>query len=366
MLTGDIAITGIGSVSVFGPLEGLIRERECSPRELEWTKPRVRKARIVPPFRPAAVVPGLKTRRLDRLSVWSLVSASLALRDARIDWEREDRSRCAVAIGSGLGCIETTEAFFRTVAASGYGMADPILFPDSLDNAPASHVARTLSLTGPNIAFSCRGVSGEAALMESASLLRSGEADMAVAMAGDTLTPALYEWLEAAGSLSQECFPESAEPRAGFTPGEGLAALVLEPVERATSRGAALYATFVRGASCGDPQATASSWPRDGRALARAMRRALGDVAPSAVRWIISSANGAPALDHLEADAIREVFDDQPEPRLLAPKFMLGEFDGNAVLRLALALSGSTVSGLGMMLGASAGGGCAALLLNAP
>ena len=355
---GSVAITGIGSVSCFGPLEGLIGARQCPPRPLDWQDHAT--AFAVAPFRPAAVVPGLKTRRLDRLSAWSLVAAALALRDAQIDLDQQDRSRCAVVLGSGFGCIETTEAFFRTVAEWGYGKADPILFPDSLDNSPASHVAKHFALTGPNIALSCRGVSGEAALIEAASLLRAGEADLAIVMAGDTLTRPLYQWMEAAGLLS---------PRpGGFTPGEGLAALVMEPAGPPDGRGATVYATFERGAMGSDPTATGSSWPRDGRAVARVIRRALAGAHPSSIRWIVSCTNGSAALASVEAAAVREVFGSSRGAPVLAPKSILGEFDGSGVLRLVAALSGlpSGIRGLGMMLGASAGGGCAALLLNVP
>ena len=54
------------------------------------------------PFRPASVVPGLKTRRLDRLSAWAMVASSLAIQDAGIDLSQVDRSRVAVVFGTGL------------------------------------------------------------------------------------------------------------------------------------------------------------------------------------------------------------------------------------------------------------------------
>jgi 3-oxoacyl-[acyl-carrier-protein] synthase II len=354
-ISDGIAITGVGSVSTFGALEGLIGQRESEPRPVAWAEDGARRAFTVEPFRVGTVVQGLKVRRLDRLSVWSLVTASLALRNAGIRLEPEDRSRCAVVLGSGFGCIETTEGFFRTVAQCGYGMADPILFPDSLDNSAASHVARQLALTGPNITLSCRGVSGEAALIEAASLIRAGETGMAVVMAGDTLTRPLYEWLDAPGVLSQR--------RGGVMPGEGLAAFMMERAPRNRSA----YATFHRGAMGGDPQATGSGWPRDGRTLAQLIRKVLGDVDPSAIRWIVSCANGDPALDRIEAAAIEEVFGSRNEARILAPKRSFGEFDASAALRLVVALSSDAhLSGLGIMLGVSAGGGCAALLLSIP
>ncbi len=65
------AITGIGSVSPFGPLAGLIPPRSLEPRAIPWATGGLRRAFLVDPFRAADVVPGLKTRRLDRLSAWA-------------------------------------------------------------------------------------------------------------------------------------------------------------------------------------------------------------------------------------------------------------------------------------------------------
>jgi 3-oxoacyl-(acyl-carrier-protein) synthase len=117
-----------------------------------------------------------------------------------------------------------------------------------------------------------------------------------------------------------------------------------------------------------DPSATGASWPRDARALAATIHKALVGADPSSIRWIVSSANGPGALDCLEAAALREVFGSLCPAPVLAPKPFIGEFDGSGLLRLVAALSGlpSAIHGLGMMLGASAGGGCAALLLNVP
>ncbi len=50
-----------------------------------WPTAGVRRAFLVKPFRPASVVPGLKTRRLDRLPAWALVASALAIKDAGID-----------------------------------------------------------------------------------------------------------------------------------------------------------------------------------------------------------------------------------------------------------------------------------------
>ena len=109
-----------------------------NPMGNRWTAPSIsRRIHFVPP----SVVPGLKTRRLDRLSAWALVASSLAIQDAGIDLSQVDRSRVAVVFATGFGCVELTESFFQSAAVNGWSGTDPITFPETLSNAPASHVA---------------------------------------------------------------------------------------------------------------------------------------------------------------------------------------------------------------------------------
>ena len=362
MNSNQTVITGVGTVSPFGPLRGLIsreliNRREMQPRTVTaWPTDRVRRAFLVEPFRPADVVPGLKTRRLDRLSVWCLVAAALAIEDARLDLKMEDRTRLAVVFGTGFGCIELTEDFFRSIVANGYAKADPITFPESLTNAPAGHVARIFGLRGPNITLSHKGVSGEGALIQADSLLRSGQADAAIVLAGDTLTRTMYEWYEAAGALSSACFDQALAPagRDGFVPGESATAVVLESGLRARGRGAAVYAGFRSGFMASDPKASVSI-----------ARKALADSSPSDVRMVIGSANGSSALDAAEEATIAGVFGGEAPG--IAPKAFLGESDGSGILRLIAALSWAEKNGrpLAILLGSSTRG-CAALSFDLP
>ncbi len=221
----EIHVTGIGSVSPYGTIEGVITPRAIEPRAITaWTTSGAQRAYLVEPFRPTDVVPGLKTRRLDRLSVWSLVAASLAVRDSGLDWNGVDqcfeRSRFAVVFGTGLGCLELTEAFFRSASEHGWSQTDPILFPETLGNAPAGHIARHLGVRGPNLTVSSKGSAGECALGQAVSLLRNGQAETALVLAGDALTQGSYEWYEAAGLVAR-----------GLAPSEGVAAFLLQQGE---------------------------------------------------------------------------------------------------------------------------------------
>jgi 3-oxoacyl-(acyl-carrier-protein) synthase len=343
------AITGIGSVSPYGPLAGLIPRSALEPEPITaWQTAGLRRAFLVKPFRPADVVPGLKTRRLDRLSAWALVASSLAIQDAGIDLSRVDRSRVAVVFGTGFGCAELTEAFFQSAAINGWSGTDPSPFPEGLANAPASHVALLHGLRGPNITVGSSGFAGESAMIQAASLLRHGQADVAVVLAGDTLTRAVYEWYEVAGLLSPACFNAERLPEGrGFVPSEGLVALVLEPAGRRDVR---TYARFSSGRCAAGGKA------------AETIRAMFGGAGPSLT---ICAGNGAPCRTSSTIAVAREISDPSAEI-VPAQAVAAGLADAGALLHLVLALSAVPLSGPALLLGTSGDGGFAALLLELP
>jgi hypothetical protein len=187
------------------------------------------------PFRTPDVLPKVNTRRLDRLSTWSLAAAALALRDAGLDLAAVDGARTAVVSAIGLGCLDLTEAYLGSAHQHGWQQTDPIYFPETLGNVPAAHVARVFGCLGPNLTVGSRGQAAEAALVTAASLLRVGQADRVLVLAGDSLTRGLFDWYEAAGMLS-----------AGFVPSEGVAAMVLEAAGRRGARARLVDARWVQ------------------------------------------------------------------------------------------------------------------------
>jgi hypothetical protein len=342
-------ITGIGSVTPFGPMAGLLPLLTPEPSPIAaWSTDGLRRAFLVTPFQPASVVSGLKTRRLDRLSAWGLVTASLALQDAGLDLSQMDRSRVAIVFATGFGCIELTEAFYRSAFKNGWAGTDPITFPETLANSPAGHVAIVHHLPGPNITVSSKHFAGESALLQAASLLRNGQADVAVVIAGDTLTQTMYAWYERANLLSPACFDVNAQPEAGgFMPSEGVVAMVME---LAGDRDVRSYAHLRTG-----------RWAAGGEPL-EGVRRMLDGAVPDLV---IAAGDGSPcATSSLNGTIGRAV---SPDAAVLpAQPVALGLTDAGALLHLALALSTRPDSGLALMLATAADSGYAALLLELP
>jgi hypothetical protein len=231
----EIDITGVGSVGPCGAVSGPLHGPFPAPSVVTaWPTAGVRFALPALPFRTADVLPKVNTRRLDRLSTWSLAAAALALRDAGLDLSAVDGWRTAVVSAIGLGCLDLTEAYLGSAHQHGWQQTDPIYFPETLGNVPAAHVARVFGCLGPNLTVGSRGLAAEAALLTAASLLRVGQADRVLVLAGDLLTRGLFDWYEAAGLLS-----------AGFVPSEGAAAMVLEAPGRQRARARLLEARWV-------------------------------------------------------------------------------------------------------------------------
>jgi 3-oxoacyl-[acyl-carrier-protein] synthase II len=277
-----------------------------------------------------------------------MVASSLAIQDSGIDLSQMDRSRVAVVFATGFGCAELTEAFYQSAAANGWSGTDPSPFPEGLANAAASHVALLHNLRGPNITIGSTGLAGESALIQAASLLRHGQADLAIVLAGDTLTRAVYEWYEVAGLLSPACYKSEPLPEdIGFVPSEGVAALVLEPAGRREVRS---YAHL-----------SSSRWASGGQPV-EIIRQMLDGAAPTLT---ICAGNGAPCTVSSTTILAREITADDSGV-VPAKAVAAGLADAGAVLHLILALSDRPRSGLALLLATSGDSGFAALRLELP
>jgi hypothetical protein len=350
-----VTITGVGSVSPYGPAAGLIPLRPLEPSAVTaWTSAGLRRAFLVQPFRPSSVVPGLKTRRLDRLSAWALVASSLAIKDAGIDLSQVDRSRVAVVFATAFGCIELTEAFYLSAEANGWNGTDPSTFPETLASAPASHVSLFHGLRGPNVTVSNKEFGGENALIQAASLLRHGQADLVIVLAGDALTQSLYSWYEVANLLSPACYnTDSLAEGGGFIPSEGVAALVIEPSGRSDVRSDARSYARIRW----------GRWAAGGQP-AEIIRQMLDGSVPGLT---ICAGNGAPCATNSTPALARKISGDgvaiiSPQP------FALGLAGTGALFHLILGLSSlpssGPIGGQALLLGTAGDSGFAALLLE--
>jgi 3-oxoacyl-(acyl-carrier-protein) synthase len=215
-------------------------------------------------------------RRTDRLSQMIVTAALLAAERAR--WQAGDGLRAGVVVGTALGCLQRTDQYLDGIVRDGVAYADPLTFPDTVDNAPGAHVSLSLECRGPALTVSQHEISGECAVILGALLLRRRLVSAVVVAAGDVASPRLRQAL---GRLA---------PR--LRPGDGAAALLLEPEEEAARRGAPILGRLL-----GCAQAAA---PETGRRLQVAPVQVLREAAGEACR--MADLGEPPAFDPPGAD----------------------------------------------------------------
>jgi 3-oxoacyl-[acyl-carrier-protein] synthase II len=345
-----VVVTGLASVSAFGPRRGPISGPAPELQVItRWPTDGVRRAHLVPAFQASEVVPGLKTRRLDRLSIWGLVAANLALQDAGLRPADLPSDRVGVTFGTAFGCVELTEAFMVSIAENGHAKADPAVFPDTLPNLPASHVARHCGFRGPNVTLSRGLMSGEAALLDAFAQLDADEASTVIVIAGDVVSRGVFAWYEEAGRLARGCRHDDAavgdSSDGDFLPGEGVGAVVLETRQHADGRGARAYASLL-GAGL-ESRDSMESWDD----LTDRVRRVAGR--PMPLRFVIAG----PGVRLTDSD---------PGVHVVIPHLEVGMFGGGGLVGLSRAFGALEPRGrgLGIVLASGARGQRAAVVLG--
>ncbi|HUC56732.1 MAG TPA: beta-ketoacyl synthase N-terminal-like domain-containing protein [Streptosporangiaceae bacterium] len=209
--------------------------------------------------------------------------------------------------GAGLDATDRAgvNLFLALHADAGAGR-DPAA-GDILGGTPGEISAAT-GLPHPARIYTTACVAASTAIIDAATLLRSGRATRVVVAAG-YLVDADSFWLFDAGrtlAADGQVRPFSAG-RQGLLLGDGLAAVVLEDSEAARARGAAPLARLAGWGRAGDAYHVCQPVP-DGGGLARAIERALarGGIGACDVDYLNANATGTTFADSSEAAAIRQ------------------------------------------------------------
>lgn len=180
----------------------------------------------------------------------------------------------------------------------------------------AEHLADAIGAAGAPIAVNTACSSGATAIQLAAGAIRRGEAQAAVALGTDgSVTPELLVRFGLLAALSRRNdAPEAASRpfdagRDGFVPGEGAAALVLEPLATARARGARVLGCVAGWGETVDGHHRTRSDP-SGTPAADAMRRAIADagLSPEDIDYVNAHGTSTPENDRMEALSCKHVF----------------------------------------------------------
>ncbi len=321
-------ITGIGAITPLGlgveTLWSGLHEQRSAVRTLTRFDPspfRTHIAAEVNDFAPSDFMEAKRAKRLDRFGHFVVAASRLALEEAHLDLEREDRTRVGAMMGTALGGVGYAEEQLGRYLSGGLRAVDSLLALSVFGGSASCNVAIEFSLSGPNSTNAMSCASGTMAIGEAMRQIRHGYADVMLAGGAEApLAPLCFGSFALIRAMStrnddpsRASRPFDAE-RDGFVMAEGAAVLVLEERGRALARGAPIVAELLGYGTTNDGHHMTAPHA-DGREAARAMKLALDDahVAASEIGYVNAHGSSTPLNDVAETAAIRSALGESAE-----------------------------------------------------
>jgi 3-oxoacyl-[acyl-carrier-protein] synthase II len=269
-------------------------------------------------FNAEKFIPAKEIKRLDRFSVYGLSAGILAVKDSGIDFTQEDRLRCGVIVGSGIGGLEVMESEYEVLLARGVSRVSPLTVPKLMVNAAAGNLSIQWGLHGPVSATATACATSGNAIADAFRTIQWGDADIMLAGGAEAalckLGLAAFCALRALSRRNDD--PQRAsrpfeKNRDGFVMSEGAGVVVLEEYEHAKARGARIYAELL-GVGCSGDACHITAPDENGFGAKLAMEKALreGKVNPQQIGYINAHGTSTDKGDLAETVAVKQVFGD--------------------------------------------------------
>ncbi len=262
-----------------------------------------------PPEAIAHLARNPRLRRSSHVGTIAVAAGLAALENAGLAMTPETAANTAVVFAISDGVVMYTRKFYDHIVKQGAHTASPLLFPETVYNAPASHLAALLGIDGASYTLVGDASVGMSALHFAGELLETSEVDQVVVVGAEEC-----DWIlcEAYRGWRLACTPLA----------EGAAAVVLKREGRwkfTTHPGAPFFHQ---------------------RDAAAALASVLAHFADAKIERVICSANGT-FIDRAEASALAPHFPNVP---VFTPKKSLGESPGASALQqtIAAAMTGES------------------------
>ncbi len=309
----SLAIAGMGWVTPLGNgvdavWESLLRGDEASATAVsEQFGDRSYSAFRVP----ESAVTGLAHPRLRRASVISRFAAAAgleALQVAGLKVDSQNAGRIALIFAISNGGVIYTKRFYRDVVETGAQSASPLLFPETVFNAPASHLAAILGVTGATYTVIGDGAVGLLAIKMAEDVMTDKSLDYCLVVGTEEidwiLCDAYRRWRLLRSAPPIEPF---GKQKRGMILSEGAGAILL-------AREGTIIIERAHPGGC---------YGRRGEAE-EILKGILRDLSQVEIDFVISSANGT-FIDQAEQAALEQVI---PDAIAYTAKPALGESVG--------------------------------------
>lgn len=259
-----------------------------------------------------------EAKRIDRFAQFALAASISAVKDASLDFAKEDPTRCGVLIGTGIGGIETIEEQNKILISRGVSRVSPFTVPRLMPNAGSGNVSIFFHINGPNTSVSTACATGSNAIGDAGRMIQCEMADVMLAGGSEAALCelGLASFCATRGLSTRNDDPTHASRpwevgRDGFVMAEGAGVVVLEEYEHAKRRGARIFAELIGYGTSGDGCHITAPEP-EGKGASLAMRLALKDagICGDQVDYINAHGTSTPLGDLAETKAIKATFGD--------------------------------------------------------
>lgn len=318
-----VVITGVGAVTPLGndahTSWGKIKNgvSGIGPATLfDVEKVDVKISAEVKGFVPEEFMDKKESRRMGRYSQFAIAASQMAVKDAGIRiGEVVQPERVGVWIGSGIGGLAEFEEQHRKFLEKGQRRVNPFTIPMFIPDMAAGQVSISLGAKGINNCSVTACASGANSIGDAFRVIQKGDVDVMIAGGTEaTITGMTVAGFSNMTALSKNPDPATAsrpfdKNRDGFVIGEGAGIVVLEELEHALARGAAIYGELAGYGATGDAHHITTPAP-EGEGAARAMKLALADagITPEQVDYINAHGTSTHYNDLYETLAIKDVF----------------------------------------------------------
>jgi 3-oxoacyl-[acyl-carrier-protein] synthase II len=257
-------------------------------------------------------------RKNDPFIHYSVGASVDAIRDSGLEITEENGHRIGVALGAGIGGIQTIEDNLKKMFSGGVRKVSPFFIPGSIINMASGQVSILQHITGPNISIVTACATSTHCIGLAARSIEHGDAEVMLAGGGEHSTSplAMAGFCAARAMSTRNDDPKAASrpydiDRDGFVMSNGAGTVVLEEYEHAKARGARIYAELLGFGMSSDAYHITLP-PADGEGARKCMTAAIKDagIAPSDIDYINTHGTSTPAGDIGETNGIKRAFGD--------------------------------------------------------
>jgi 3-oxoacyl-[acyl-carrier-protein] synthase II len=252
-------------------------------------------------------------KKMDIFIHYGMAAGIQAIEDSGLEITDKNAERIGVAIGAGIGGLQTIERTTNLFRDKGPRRISPFYVPSSIINMVSGNLSIKYGLKGPNFAIVTACTTGTHNIGDASRIIEYGDADVMIAGGTEMSTTdcGLGGFAAARALSTRNDDPQTASrpwdiDRDGFVLGDGAGVMVLEEYEHAKKRGAKIYAEVSGYGMSGD--AYHMTLPSEGgEGASRCMNNALNNagINPSQVNYINAHGTSTPAGDIAETNAAK-------------------------------------------------------------